>query len=275
MAQIKERLDIILVQQGFFPSRERARGAIMAGLVQVDGVLVDKPGTKLPLSVTITVTGNDLPYVSRGGWKLRKAIEELGFDPTGKVMLDIGASTGGFTDCALQNGASKVYAVDVGYAQLAWSLRQDPRVVVLERTNVRYLTEEQVPEPADAATIDVSFISLGLVLPPVVRLLREHGEVIGLIKPQFEAGRDQIGKHGVVRDASVHQSVIKRVLALAREEGLALRGLTFSPITGPEGNVEFLAYWQLGGVEVALEPDVQTLVSMAHQELQVGRRHRH
>lgn len=271
MAQLKERLDIILVQQGFFQSRERARGAIMAGQVQVDGVKQDKPGLKLPLTVSIVVTGDELPYVSRGGLKLEKAITQLGFDPAGKTLLDVGASTGGFTDCALQHGATLVYAVDVGYAQLAWRLRQDPRVVVLERTNVRYLTSEQVPQPVDAATIDVSFISLGLVFEPVVRLLRAQGEVVGLIKPQFEAGRDQVGKRGVVRSAEVHQTVVERVLAQAAEHGLQPLGLSFSPVTGPEGNIEFLCRWQRnapGGSAI----DIAGVVQAAHQQLEPGRR---
>lgn len=267
MAQLKERLDLILVQQGFFASRERAHAAVMAGLVSVDSKRVDKPGVKFALDAAITVQGNDLPYVSRGGLKLEKAIRVLGFDPKDRVMLDVGASTGGFTDCALQHGASKVYAVDVGYAQLAWSLRQDQRVVILERTNVRYLTSEQVPEPVDGVTIDVSFISLGLVLPPAVRLLRSGGEVVALIKPQFEAGREQVGKRGVVRDQAVHQAVIERVLGQAAEQGLQLVGLTYSPVTGPAGNIEFLGLWRKGQIDQVIDPDVAALVRAAHLEL--------
>ena len=259
---------MIVVQQGLFASRERARGAIMAGLVFVEGKRVDKPGTKVSQDVTVTVRGNDMPYVSRGGLKLEKAIHELGFDPRGRVVLDVGASTGGFSDCVLQHGASRVYAVDVGYAQLAWSLRQDQRVIILERTNARYLTSEQVPEQVDAVTIDVSFISLGLVLPPVVQLLRSGGDVVALIKPQFEAGREQVGKRGVVRDEKVHQAVIQRVIGQAAEQGLMLMGLTYSPITGPEGNIEFLGRWRKGETDQAIGPDVAALVQTAHLELQ-------
>lgn len=270
MAQIKERLDIILVQQGWFASRERARGAIMAGQVFVAGKREDKPGNKFPPDAAIAVHGSDLRYVSRGGLKLERAIQELGFDPSGKTVLDVGASTGGFTDCALQHGARLVYAVDVGYAQLAWSLRQDERVVVLERTNVRYLSKEQVPQAIEAVTIDVSFISLGLVLPPVVQLLSPDGDLVALIKPQFEAGREQVGKRGVVRDAEVHQSVIARVLQQSADLGLSLRGLTYSPITGPEGNIEFLGLWRKSDA-AAIAIDIPTLVQKAHAELSQSR----
>ncbi len=272
MAQAKERLDLILVQQGWFTSRERARGAIMAGQVFVEGKREDKPGSRFSPEAAVEVHGNDLRYVSRGGLKLERAIAELGFDPAGKVILDVGASTGGFTDCALQHGAELVYAVDVGYAQLAWSLRQDERVVVLERTNVRYLTEEQVPQPVDAVTIDVSFISLGLVLPPVVQLLRTGGDLVALIKPQFEAGREQVGKRGVVRDPEVHQSVIDRVRRQAAELGLSLQGLTYSPITGPEGNIEFLGFWRKLGDASQTATDSAVLVQRAHEELALGKR---
>ncbi len=267
MAQQKERLDILLVNAGLFASRERARGAIMAGLVLVNGQRVDKAGTKLPVDVALQVLGDDLPYVSRGGLKLAKAIETFGFDPGGKVMLDVGASTGGFTDCALQNGASKVYAIDVGYAQLAWSLRQNPQVVVMERTNIRYVTPDQLPELADAATIDVSFISLGLVLPPVRNLLKDQAEIIALIKPQFEAGREQVGKRGVVRDQEVHREVIERVMEAAKQCGLRMQALTWSPITGPEGNIEFLGYWTKHGEEVVQVYHIEQVVAAAHTEL--------
>ncbi len=274
MSKVKERLDLLLVQQGLFPSRERARGAIMAGLVFVDGQREDKPGNRFLLDAELEVRGDDLPYVSRGGLKLEQAISELAFDPRDKIILDIGASTGGFTDCALQHGARKVYAVDVGYNQLAWSLRQDPRVVVLERTNVRYLTARQIPELVDAVTIDVSFISLRLVLPPAVQRLRSGGDVVALIKPQFEAGREQVGKRGVVREQSVHRQVIEQVLAYAAEQGLTLLGLTYSPITGPEGNIEFLGRWQKEcdqSRQIPSPADVQALVGAAHENLAVGR----
>lgn len=239
----------------------------MAGLVLVNGQRIDKAGTKLPFDVDLQVIGNHLPYVSRGGLKLAKAIEQFGFSPNGKTLLDVGASTGGFTDCALQNGASKVYAIDVGYAQLAWSLRQNPKVVVMERTNIRHLTREQISELADAATIDVSFISLGLVLPPVCNLLKPQAEVIALIKPQFEAGREQVGKRGVVRDARVHSEVIERVRQEAQRSGLYMQALTWSPITGPEGNIEFLGYWTRYGQEVVYASDIEAMVAAAHRDL--------
>lgn len=245
-ANAKERLDVLLVEQGYFESREKAKAAIMAGLVLVGSEKIDKAGTKVPRDAAVTVKGAPHPYVSRGGLKLEKAIRHFGIDLLGKTMLDIGASTGGFTDCALQNGASFVYALDVGYNQLDWSLRQDERVRVMERTNFRHVTPDQLqgPQP-DFATIDVSFISLKLILPALVPLLTPGGGTVALIKPQFEAGREQVGKSGVVRDASVHVSVVKEVLLFAHGLGFDLQGLTFSPITGGEGNIEFLAYWTL------------------------------
>ncbi len=265
---VKERLDLLLVQQGYFPSRQRAQGAIMAGLVTVDGKRVDKPGNKFSTDVAISVQGQEHPYVSRGGLKLERAIQEFGFDPAGKTIIDIGASTGGFTDCALQHGAKRVYAVDVGYAQLAWTLRQDERVVVMERTNARYLEAGDFPELADAATIDVSFISLATILPPVVRLLIPDGEIVALIKPQFEAGRDQVGKRGVVRDAAVHQQVIRQTWAVATALELGLLGLTYSPITGPEGNIEFLAWFGRGAGDRVAEDEIEKTVEQAHAHLQ-------
>lgn len=245
MSIAKERIDILLIEQGFYESREKAKAAIMAGLVFVDTELVDKAGTKVPRESAITVKGALHPYVSRGGLKLEKAIRYFDIAMQGKTMLDIGASTGGFTDCALQNGATMVYAVDVGYNQLDWSLRNDSRVRVLERTNFRYVTKETLEgkEP-DIATIDVSFISLKLILPPLLTLLKQGGETIALIKPQFEAGRDKVGKSGVVRELSTHIEVLSSVLGFAQEIGLSLQGLTYSPITGGEGNIEFLAYWR-------------------------------
>ncbi|WP_027093757.1 TlyA family RNA methyltransferase [Cohnella thermotolerans] len=243
----KERLDVLLVEQGYFESREKAKAAIMAGLVLVGSERIDKAGTKVPRDAAITVKGAPHPYVSRGGLKLEKAIRHFGIDLEGAVMLDIGASTGGFTDCALQHGASFVYALDVGYNQLDWSLRQDKRVCVMERTNFRHVTAEHLQGPRPGfATIDVSFISLKLILPALKPLLAPGGGTVALIKPQFEAGREQVGKSGVVRDSSVHAAVVKDVLLFANELGFELQGLTYSPITGGEGNIEFLAYWKLG-----------------------------
>ncbi len=237
----KVRIDTLLMERGLVQSRQKAQGLIMAGQVLVDGHVVDKVGKCIPESATLTVL-EGLPYVSRGGIKLAHALDRLGVNVSDKVAADIGASTGGFTDCILQRGARKVYAVDVGYGQLAWKLRQDPRVVVLDRTNIRYL--ESLPEPLDLATIDVSFISLELVLPQVVKLLRPEGEILTLIKPQYEARRDQVGKGGVVKDPAVHRLVLQRVIALATREEVQVRGLIPSPVRGPAGNVEFFA--QLG-----------------------------
>jgi 23S rRNA (cytidine1920-2'-O)/16S rRNA (cytidine1409-2'-O)-methyltransferase len=242
----KERLDVLLLELGYYESREKAKAAIMAGLVLVGTERIDKAGTKVPRDAAITVKGSLHPYVSRGGLKLEKAIKHFGLNLQGKIMVDIGASTGGFTDCALQNGASRVYAVDVGYNQLDWSLRQDKRVQVLERTNFRHMTLEQLDGPRpELATIDVSFISLKLILPVLAGLLELGGQTIALIKPQFEAGREHVGKSGVIRDSAIHASVLREVLTNANELGFELRGLTYSPITGGEGNIEFLAYWQL------------------------------
>lgn len=239
---VKERLDVILVEKGFFDSREKAKGAIMAGIVFVDNEKIDKPGTKVNKNGNVIVKGNLIPYVSRGGLKLEKAMQEFKLQLTDKVCLDIGASTGGFTDCMLQNGASKVYSIDVGYGQLDWKLRQDPRVVPMERTNIRYVTLEQIGQRVDFASIDVSFISLKLVLPVLKELLKEQGEIVALIKPQFEAGRDKVGKKGVVRDIAVHKSVVLDIVSFATDKGLKMVGLTYSPIKGPEGNIEYLLY---------------------------------
>lgn len=244
---VKERIDVLLVERGYFDSREKAKAAIMAGLVWQGSERLDKAGTKIARTAELTVKGAPHPYVSRGGLKLEKAIRAFGLDLQGAVMLDIGASTGGFTDCALQHGAAFVYAIDVGYNQLDWSLRQDARVRVMERTNFRHMTPDALadgPRPG-FATIDVSFISLKLILPPLTRMLEPDGRVVALIKPQFEAGREQVGKSGVVRDRQVHAAVLREVLAFAGGLGLALRHLTFSPITGGEGNIEFLACWTL------------------------------
>ncbi|PZE22044.1 TlyA family RNA methyltransferase [Paenibacillus xerothermodurans] len=244
MAADKERLDVLLVEQGFFESREKAKASIMAGLVLVDNEPVDKAGTKIARSAQIIVKGAIHPYVSRGGLKLEKALKQFSIDVTGVTMLDIGASTGGFTDCALQNGAAYVYAIDVGYNQLDWSLRNDPRVRVMERTNFRFMQPGDLPGPQPSfASIDVSFISLKLILPPLKGLLSDAGQVVALIKPQFEAGREKVPKTGVVRDAAVHTEVLHTTLSFAAEAGFVLKGLTFSPIRGGEGNVEFLAYF--------------------------------
>lgn len=239
---MKKRLDILVTERGLAESREKAKTLIMAGQVYVDGQKADKPGDTFSEDAAVEVRGKGLPYVSRGGLKLEKAMREFGLQLQGCTCMDIGASTGGFTDCMLQNGAQRVYSVDVGYGQLAWSLRTDPRVVNLERTNARYLTREQVPEEIDFFSVDVSFISLTLILPAVRPLLAEHGQAMCLIKPQFEAGREKVGKKGVVRDKAVHEEVIEKICSFALENGFSVLGLTFSPVKGPEGNIEYLIY---------------------------------
>lgn len=238
----KERLDVILHSKGFFESREKARGAIMAGMVYVNGERSDKPGASFDNEVSIEVKGHAIPYVSRGGLKLAKAVKAFELKLDGAVCIDVGASTGGFTDVMLKNGAVKVYAVDVGYGQLAWELRQDPRVICMERTNFRYVTAEQINEALDFGSADVSFISLRLILPPLKKLLKMGGKAVCLIKPQFEAGREKVGKKGVVRDPSVHEEVIAAIFSAASETGFTVSGLSYSPITGPEGNIEYLLY---------------------------------
>lgn len=248
----KERLDILLHERGLVESRERARRIIMAGQVQVDGGVVDKPGTRVPAGANIRVKAG-LPYVSRGGLKLRAALEAFAVEVQHAVAADIGASTGGFTDCLLQHGAHRVYAIDVGYGQLAWRLRQDPRVVVMERLNARYLTA--LPEPIDLVTVDVSFISLTLVLPAVKRLLAPTGQVVALIKPQFEAGRKQVRKGGVVKDPAVHRRVLCNILDWALESGFEVKGLIRSPLRGPAGNIEFLAHLALASGQAATTVD--------------------
>ena len=239
---MKKRLDILVTERGLAESREKAKTLIMAGQVYVDGQKADKPGDTFSEDAAVEVRGKGLPYVSRGGLKLEKAMREFGLQLQGRTCMDIGASTGGFTDCMLQNGAQRVYSVDVGYGQLAWSLRTDPRVVNLERTNARYLTREQVPEEIGFFSVDVSFISLTLILPAVRPLLAEHGQAVCLIKPQFEAGREKVGKKGVVRDKAVHEEVIEKIRSFALENGFSVLGLTFSPVKGPEGNIEYLIY---------------------------------
>ena len=245
MKNVKIRLDLYLVKKGLFESREKSRAAIMAGRVLVNEQVLDKAGAQVSEDTLVRLRGDEPPFVSRGGQKLAKALAEFAITLEGKVVLDVGASTGGFTDCALKNGAARVYAIDVGYGQLAWTLRQDPRVVSMERTNIRYLTPEEMAEKGDAATIDVAFISLKKVLPSVKRLLKAGAPVIGLIKPQFEAGPEKVGKRGVVRDPVVHQEVIRGVIQAAQEQGFKLKGLTFSPLLGPEGNIEYLAWLEV------------------------------
>ena len=237
---MKTRLDVLMVERGLCESREKAKAIIMSGNVFVDGQREDKAGSSFSEKAVIEVKGNPLRYVSRGGLKLEKAVKRFQVDLAGKICMDVGSSTGGFTDCMLQNGAAKVYAVDVGTNQLAWKLRQDPRVVVMEKTNIRYVTREQIGEPAEFASIDVAFISLTKVLKPVQELLTEDGRVAALIKPQFEAGREQVGKKGVVREKKVHLEVIERVLAYAGSIGFEVLDLDFSPIRGPEGYCQFL-----------------------------------
>ncbi len=247
MAKTKERLDVLLVSRGFFASRERAQAAIMSGMVWVDDRPADKAGTKVDAECTVAVKGDPLPYVSRGGLKLEHALDEFGVMVEGRTVLDAGASTGGFTDCLLQRGAAKVYAVDVGYGQLAWSLRQDPRVVNMERTNIRHLLPADLGDSPTLAVIDVAFISLAKVLPAVAALLAPAADIVALVKPQFEAGPAQVGKKGVVRDPAVHLSVLTAVCRAAADLGLTVAGLTYSPIRGPEGNIEFFLYAQKGG----------------------------
>lgn len=239
---MKKRIDVLLFERGLAPSREKARTLIMAGSVYVNNQKFDKPGDTVSDDAEIEVRGSTLKYVSRGGLKLEKAMQLFPIDLNGKICMDIGASTGGFTDCMLQNGAQRVYSVDVGYGQLAWQLRQDPRVVNLERTNARYLTREQVPEEIDFFSVDVSFISLRIILPAVRPLLMDGGQAVCLIKPQFEAGREKVGKKGVVRDRAVHEEVVETICRFALENGYSVLGLTFSPVKGPEGNIEYLAY---------------------------------
>lgn len=262
----KERLDVLLVSLGLAESRAKAQATIMAGEVYVNGQKADKSGTEVDITSNIEVRGSACPYVSRGGLKLEKALRNFGVDPTGYVCSDSGASTGGFTDCLLQQGASKVFAIDVGYGQLAWKIRNDPRVVVMERTNIRYVTLEDLGEPLDLSVIDVSFISLGLVLPVVKTLLKPTGQVLCLIKPQFEAGKDKVGKKGVVRDPAVHEEVLQNFISLAKSLDFTIRNLTFSPVKGPEGNIEFLAHLSMQpGEDSYLAPG--DLVAQAHAAL--------
>ena len=260
----KKRLDLLLTERGLFPSREQAKAAIMAGEVLVDEQKIDKAGAAVDINCTIRLLGNRLPFVSRGGLKLAKAIDSFALALKGKTIIDIGASTGGFVDCALQNGAAKVYAVDVGYNQLAWKLRTDERVIVLEKTNARYLAQTIIPEQADMLTADVSFISLTLAMPAAIQnLLKDGGEVVCLIKPQFEAGRELVGKGGIVRDPAVHQQVICKVLECFSGLGLGVQALDYSPITGSDGNIEYLLYAIKG--QAPQEVDVNSIINTAHE----------
>lgn len=243
MSVKKERLDILLVEKGIFTSRERAKTNIMAGKIFVDGQRVDKSGEKVNVDAEIIFKGQEMPYVSRGGLKLEKAMKEFNITLNNKVCMDIGASTGGFTDCMLQNGASKVFSVDVGYGQFAWKLRTDPRVVCMERTNIRYVTPEDIGEKINFASIDVSFISLKKIMPATINLLSDDGEVVALIKPQFEAGKEKVGKKGVVRDINVHKEVVMSIVEHLQKENLNVISLSYSPIKGPEGNIEYLVYF--------------------------------
>ena len=276
---MKERLDVLLVSRGMAQSREKAKAMIMAGMVLVDGQREDKPGTSFSDTVDITLKGKPLAYVSRGGLKLEKAVGAFALDLSGKVCMDVGSSTGGFTDCMLQNGAVKVYAVDVGYGQLDWKLRNDPRVVCMEKTNIRYLSADALAERPSFVSIDVSFISLTKVLPVVYERMDESGEVVALIKPQFEAGREKVGKKGVVRDPAVHKEVIRKVVSFAEETGFVPSALDFSPVKGPEGNIEYLFYFQKTGEREAAEQSaalqwedrIREVVTASHQSLDGSR----
>ena len=266
----KERLDVLLVSRGLAESREKAKAIIMSGNVYVDGQKEDKAGTSFNDKVNIEVRGNTLKYVSRGGLKLEKALKVFPITLTGKICMDIGASTGGFTDCMLQNGAAKVYSVDVGYGQLDWKLRQDDRVVCMEKTNIRYVTPEDITDRINFSSIDVSFISLTKVLGPVKALLADDGQIVCLIKPQFEAGREKVGKKGVVREKSTHLEVIEKVIEFAVSIGFEILNLEYSPIKGPEGNIEYLLYLQ-NHVDGKIYPEYQVnakaIVDAAHGEL--------
>lgn len=262
---MKERLDVLLVKKGLAPSREKARAVIMSGIVYVDGRKEDKAGSAFAETARFEVRGSVLRYVSRGGLKLEKAMTHFGVQPEGKVCMDVGASTGGFTDCMLQNGAVKVYSVDVGRGQLAWKLRSDPRVVCMEKTNIRYVTPKDIADILDFASVDVSFISLSKVLGPARELLREGGEMACLIKPQFEAGRQKVGKKGVVREKEVHIEVLHAVLSCSVELGFCVCGLDFSPIKGPEGNIEYLAHLKKNGEgRIGEAVDIERTAEAAH-----------
>lgn len=263
----KKRLDVLLTEQGYAPTRTKAQAIIMAGQVYVDGQKADKPGVSYEEHVSIEVRGQSCPYVSRGGLKLEKALRDFGVKPQGYVCSDSGASTGGFTDCLLQQGAAKVFAIDVGYGQLDWKVRNDPRVVVMERTNIRYVTTEDLGEKLDLSVVDVSFISLSIVLPAIKNLLKEgQGQVVCLIKPQFEAGKEKVGKKGVVREPETHKEVLDKFVELANSLNFTILGLTFSPVKGPEGNIEFLSHLTLADMP-GIQPDTAGVVAQAHEAL--------
>lgn len=267
-----ERLDQAIFNRGLAESREKAKAYIMAGVVFVNNQKVDKPGSTIKPGDILEVRANPLKYVSRGGLKLEKAMEVFGLKLDGMICADIGASTGGFTDCMLQNGAEKVYAIDVGYGQLAWKLRTDSRVVNLERTNFRYVTQNEIPDMLDFASVDVSFISLSIIVPALVPLLKENGQAVCLIKPQFEAGKDKVGKKGVVRDPLVHKEVIEKIVDVMKTNGMSILGLDFSPVKGPEGNIEYLIYVQknndfLISEDIDIDIDIDKITKASHEEL--------
>ena len=265
----KERLDILLVEKGIITSRERAKACIMEGKVYVNDQKVDKAGEKVSVNAHIEYRGDTLKYVSRGGLKLEKAMKSYNISLENKVCMDIGASTGGFTDCMLQNNASKVFSVDVGYGQFAWKLRTDERVVCMERTNIRYVTPEDIGELLDFASIDVSFISLKKIMPATLNLLKDNGEVVALIKPQFEAGREKVGKKGVVREMSTHKEVVHDIIDFLKEQNLNILGVGFSPIKGPEGNREYLVYFSkdINKESDFKEEDIDAVVEASHIEI--------
>ena len=264
---MKERLDVLLVQQGFYPSREKAKTSVMAGLVYVNKQISDKPGVSVDTEALIEVKDSQCPYVGRGGLKLEKALQEFGIDLSGCTAMDIGASTGGFTDCMLQKGAKKVYAIDVGYGQLDYKLRIDPRVANREKTNIRYLEPESIPDVIDFISIDVSFISVNLVFPVAAQLLKENGEVVCLVKPQFEAGREQVGKNGIVREKSAHLEVIRKVAAYGIQAGLLPVALTYSPMTGAKGNIEYLLHLKKMSQDQEVDLKEKEIVDLAHNSL--------
>ena len=267
--KIKKRLDVLLTEQGYADSRSKAQAIIMSGQVYVNGQKADKPGVSYEETVELEVRGAVCPYVSRGGLKLEKALRDFGVKPVDYVCSDSGASTGGFTDCLLQQGARKVFAIDVGYGQLDWKIRSDERVVVMERTNIRYVKPEDLGEPLDLSVIDVSFIGLEIVLPTIKTLLKPNGQVLCLIKPQFEAGKENVGKKGVVRDPKIHKMVLDNFVSLVDSLNFKILGLTFSPVKGPEGNIEFLAHLTLDAVE-GIRPDTGAVVAAAHEKLDKG-----
>ncbi len=266
---MKERLDVLLTEKNFFESRARAKAMIMAGKILVNGQKIDKAGTLIDVDAEIRILGEEMPFVSRGGLKLQKALDVFKIILSGKIAADVGASTGGFTDCMLQHGAKKIYAIDVGYGQLAWKLRSNVQVVNMERTNIRNVTRKDISDELDFVSIDVAFISLEKVLPVVYDLLKESGEVVALIKPQFEAGRENVGKKGVVRDKKIHAAVVEKVLNFAASLGFEICGINFSPVKGPEGNIEYLAYLKknFAAREIDLAEEILSVVESAHEEL--------